>query len=402
MKLQTRLSLLVSLIILFGSTSIGLFSINTSYSSQLRILDSVVESAIKEIKISKDDPLSLSTYLADQSNQKFAVDYITRDLALIPLFESNIKLSRVPSKEILVNSLKTATTIKELRLRTFLISQGEYLAMYFSLSDLNQSRERNIGLLLIFTAIVILTGILLTTLLFRKDIQLNALVNSLTLNQERMREFIGDASHELRTPLTIIKGYFELLTKGGIDSEKKASYNNRIESEIQRMQETINNLLFITELEEFENSNKKSSEISDVLGKFLFDLRSLQPTRNILSNIELGLVAGMSRIHLEHLLANIFSNISRHTPSDSQIEVSLKEDAGGIQLIVEDSGPGLPESFYQSGIQAFQRFDKSRSRQSGGSGLGMTILEKIVHKNGGQIILSPSKFGGLKIQIKLT
>jgi two-component system OmpR family sensor kinase len=109
----------------------------------------------------------------------------------------------------------------------------------------------------------------------------------------------------------------------------------------------------------------------------------------------------MSKYHLEQLLGNIFSNIKRHTPVESQIEVTLKARAGGIELIIQDSGAGLPESFYRKGIQAFQRFDKSRSRQSGGSGLGMTIMEKIVSKNGGQIRLSESKFGGLKIQINL-
>lgn len=401
MKLQTRLSLLISLIILIGSASIGLFAINTSYSSQLKVLDSTVDSAIKELRISKDDPLSLSTYLADQSILKFSVDYITRDLDLISLFESNIELAAVPTKNQLVNSLEAATTLEELRLRTFQISQGEYLALYFSLSDLNQSRQKNISLLFIFTVIVILIGILLTTLLFRKDIQLNALVNSLTRNQERMREFIGDASHELRTPLTVIKGYFELLGKGGIDPKKQASYNNRIESEILRMQEIINDLLFITELEEFDDSIEHESEISKLVGESLFDLINLQPNRVAISNIEPALMAKISKVHLEQLLANIFSNLQRHTPIDSKIEISLSRKNGGVELIIEDAGPGLPDSFYLGGIQAFKRFDKSRSRLSGGSGLGMTIMEKIVSKNDGKIRLSASKFGGLRIQINL-
>jgi two-component system, OmpR family, sensor kinase len=401
MKLQTRLSLLVSLIILATSSAIGFFAITTSYNSQLKILDSAISLAVDELTDSDDDPLSLATYLADQSIQKFSVDYITQDRDLIPLYESNIGLREVPSNELLLEATKTGTTIDGLRLRAFQISQGEYLALYFSLFDLNQSRSSNITLLLIFTGIVISVGILLALLIFRRDNQLNELVNSLKLNQERIKEFIGDASHELRTPLTVIKGYFELLGKDGISPSKKDTYNNRIESEIVRMQEIINDLLFITEIEELDKVDEQSSEISQLVDESVFDLRNLQPNREILSEIEPGLIVKISQNHLEQLLGNIFSNLKRHTPIESQIEVTLSRSGGGVELIIEDSGSGLPEGFYRSGIQAFQRFDKSRSRQSGGSGLGMTIMEKIVSKNRGEIRLSKSKFGGLKIQINL-
>lgn len=401
MKLQTRLSLLVSLIILTTSTAIGFFAITTSYNSQLKILDTAISLAVDELTNSEDDPLSLATYLADQSSQKFSVDYITQDRDLIPLYESSIELREVPSNELLSEATKTGTTIDELRLRTFQISQGEYLALYYSLSDLNQSRSSNISLLLLFTGIVISAGILLTLLIFRRDNQLNELVDSLKLNQERIKEFIGDASHELRTPLTVIKGYFELLGKDGISPSKKETYNDRIESEIIRMQEIINDLLFITEIEESHKTNEQSSEISQLVDESVFDLRNLQPNREILSEIEPGLVVKISKYHLEQLLGNIFSNIKRHTPVDSRIEVTLSGSGGGVELIIEDSGSGLPEGFYRKGIQAFQRFDKSRSRHGGGSGLGMTIMEKIVSKNRGGIRLSKSKFGGLKIQINL-
>jgi two-component system OmpR family sensor kinase len=401
MKLQTRLSLLVSLIILATSTAIGFFAITTSYNSQLKILDSTVSLAVDELTNSDDDPLSLATYLADQRSQKFSVDYITEESVLIPLYDSSIELREVPNDELLLEATRAAITIDGLRLRTFQISQGEYLALYFSLSDLIQSRNTNISLLLIFTGIVISVGILLTLLIFRRDNQLNELVDSLRLNQERIKEFIGDASHELRTPLTVIKGYFELLGKEGINPSKKETYNDRIESEIVRMQEILNDLLFITEIEESAKVDEQSSEISQLVDESLFDLRNLQPNRKILSEVEPGLIVRISKYHLEQLLGNIFSNIKRHTPIESQIEVNLRGSGGGVELIIEDSGPGLPEGFYGNGIQAFQRFDKSRSRQSGGSGLGMTIMEKIVSKNRGQIRLSKSKFGGLKIQINL-
>lgn len=401
MRLQTRLSLLVSVIILTTSTSIGYFAISTSYSGQLKILDSAISEVINELSSSSDDPLSLSTYLADQSIRKFSVDYATEELDLIPLYESNIQLTIKPSQIQLIRALDEPISINEVRLRTFQISQDEYLLMYFSLSDLIKNRNNNVNLLSFFTLIVILAAVSLTTIIFRKDNQLNTLVDSLKKNQIRMQEFIGDASHELRTPLTVIKGYFELLNNSEGGDSKKLGYLNRINSEILRMQEIINDLLFILEIDESVRSKNHVAPISKLVQEQIFDLKNFQPLRSIESNLQPELVVSMSKFHLEQLLANIFSNIKRHTPENSGVEISLTKNGNRVELIIEDAGSGLPTNYYQEGIQAFKRFDKSRSRQNGGSGLGMTIMDRLVRKNNGEIRLSTSKFSGLKISIIL-
>lgn len=401
MRLQTRLSLLVSVIILTTSTSIGYFAISTSYSGQLKILDSAISEVINELSSSSDDPLSLSTYLADQSIRKFSVDYATEELDLIPLYESNIQLTIKPSQNQLIRALDEPISINEVRLRTFQISQDEYLLMYFSLSDLIKNRNNNVNLLSFFTLIVILAAVSLATIIFRKDDQLNTLVDSLKKNQIRMQEFIGDASHELRTPLTVIKGYFELLNNSEGGDSKKLGYLNRINSEILRMQEIINDLLFILEIDESVRSKNHVAPISKLVQEQIFDLKNFQPLRSIESNLQPELVVSMSKFHLEQLLANIFSNIKRHTPENSGVEISLTKNGNRVELIIEDAGSGLPTNYYQEGIQAFKRFDKSRSRQNGGSGLGMTIMDRLVRKNNGEIRLSTSKFSGLKISIIL-
>jgi len=400
-RLQTRLSLLVSVIILTTSTSIGYFAISTSYSGQLKILDSTISEVVNELSSSSDDPLSLSTYLADQSIRKFSVDYATEELDLIPLYESNIQLTIKPSQNQLIRALDEPISINEVRLRTFQISQDEYLLMYFSLSDLIKNRNNNVNLLSFFTLIVILAAVSLTTIIFRKDDQLNTMVDSLKKNQIRMQEFIGDASHELRTPLTVIKGYFELLNNSEGGDSKKLGYLNRINSEILRMQEIINDLLFILEIDESVGSKNHVAPISKLVQEQIFDLKNFQPLRSIESNLQPELVVSMSKFHLEQLLANIFSNIKRHTPENSEVEISLTKNRNRVELIIEDAGSGLPTNYYQEGIQAFKRFDKSRSRQNGGSGLGMTIMDRLVRKNNGEIRLSTSKFSGLKISIIL-
>lgn len=390
---------MITSLILLTATAIGCFAIATSYSSQLNSSDQIIEGVIEELSSSNDNPLSLSTYLADISNLKFSVAYITEEYDLIPLHDGDSEISNSPKRAVVESALNKALNLDQSRIRAYQFSAGEYLLLYYSIEEINQTRSKNIELLTIFTALIVFISTLITLIIFRNDNELNLLVNLLRRNQQRIQEFIGDASHELRTPLTVIRGYFELLKKNKTDSNQNEVYQNRIESEIFRMQSIIDDLLFITELDDLNESDTSDSSISSQVQSMVDDLRFLQPKRKIISSIEPNLTMIIANSHLTQLLANISSNISRHTPQDSLVNIELFRFDGGIKLIIEDSGPGLPDYFYKNGIQAFQRFDKSRSRESGGSGLGMTIMEKIVKKYDGNISLTPSSYNGLKIEI---
>jgi signal transduction histidine kinase len=249
---------------------------------------------------------------------------------------------------------------------------------------------------------MVLLGIAVSNYLFRRDNQLNEVVNSLQKNQENMREFLGDASHELRTPLTVIKGYVEILSKSQTaDSAKTGEYYDRVSHEIERMQSLINDLLLIAELEDKAPTTPEIINFSREVAHLSNDLKTLQPTRPIETKIEPGILVNIYQNYAQQMLANIFANLRRHTPEDSQVLIILATTGNKAVLTISDAGPGLPEEVYKSGIQYFQRFDRSRSRESGGSGLGMTIMKRIVENAGGSIELSKSEFGGLKIEINL-
>ena len=98
---------------------------------------------------------------------------------------------------------------------------------------------------------------------------------------------------------------------------------------------------------------------------------------------------------------NIFSNIRRHTPALAPVSVQLKSKGKEVQLRIEDGGPGLPDDAYNKASYEFERFDRSRSRDSGGSGLGLSIIAAIVKEHSGSISLSKSALGGLAIYIQL-
>jgi signal transduction histidine kinase len=405
MKLQTRLTALVSAIIISISAAIGLFAISITESNEVGRVDSILGTAVNQIVASDDDPLSLALFLADQSDLKFTVSYISAAREITSLNQSSGDLQGVPNDQDLTAAISEGVTLKIAgmsHIRAIQLPDDEFLVLSVSLADIKTAKSQNIRYLFLFTLAMVLLGIAVSNYLFRRDNELNEVVNSLQKNQDSMREFLGDASHELRTPLTVIKGYVELLSKNQIsDVTKTAEYYERVGHEIERMQSLINDLLLIAELEDQTPVAPEIINFSREVAHLSNDLKTLQPLRPIETRIEPGILVNISHNYAQQMLANLFANLRRHTPEDSQVLIVLATAGNKAVLTISDAGPGLPEEVYKSGIQYFQRFDRSRSRESGGSGLGMTIMKRIVENAGGSIELGKSEFGGLKIEINL-
>ena len=405
MKLQTRLTALVSAIIILISAAIGLFAISITENNEVGRVDSILASAVNQLVDTQDDPLSLALLLADQSDLKFTVSYISAAREITSLNQSSGDLQGVPNDQDLSAGIAEGLTLKVdgiNRIRAIALPDDEFLVLSVSLADIKTAKSQNIRYLFLFTLAMVLLGTAVSNYLFRRDNELNEVVNSLQKNQDSMREFLGDASHELRTPLTVIKGYVELLSKNQIsDLTKTAEYYERVGHEIERMQSLINDLLLIAELEDQTPIAPEIINFSREVAHLSSDLKTLQPMRPIETRIEPGILINISHNYAQQMLANIFANLRRHTPEDSQVLIVLATAGNKAVLTISDAGPGLPEEVYKSGIQYFQRFDRSRSRESGGSGLGMTIMKRIIENASGAIELGKSEFGGLKIEINL-
>ena len=405
MKLQTRLTALVSAIIILISAAIGLFAISITENNEVGRVDSILSSAVNQLADTQDDPLSLGLLLADQSDLKFTVSYVSAAREITSLNQSSGDLLDVPNDQDLFASLSEGLTLKTdgiNRIRTIQLPDNEFLVLSVSLADINTAKSQNVRYLFLFTLAMVLLGTAVSNYLFRRDNELNEVVNSLQKNQENMREFLGDASHELRTPLTVIKGYVELLSKNQTaDTTKTTEYYERVSHEIERMQSLINDLLLIAELEDQSPIEPEIINFSREVARLVNDLKTLQPNRPIETQIEPGILVNISYNYAQQMLANIFANLRRHTPEDSQVLIVLATAGNSALLTISDAGSGLPEEVYKSGIQYFQRFDRSRSRESGGSGLGMTIMKRIIENANGSIELRKSQFGGLEIKITL-
>jgi signal transduction histidine kinase len=212
---------------------------------------------------------------------------------------------------------------------------------------------------------------------------------------ETMQLFIGDASHELRTPLTVIKGYTELMSSSDVSPEQQARSLDRMRREIARMEALVSDLLLLAEIRELPRDGKDTINLSDVVTASVCDFRDDSPQRPITESIEAGVLLEGRRDFVERLITNALSNVARHTAEFAPVRIALERRGAVVKLTIEDGGEGLLS--YGTRPERFRRFDPSRSRSSGGSGLGMSIMADLSEALGGSMTTSKSPLGGLRL-----
>jgi signal transduction histidine kinase len=447
MKLRSRLSLATASITILVSLSIGAASIVTAERSEISKLDSIMETLLSQI-LNSENPLGDAFYYSQEFSVPLAVALLPDGGELTLLTEPVGTFEKLPSPSELDQAKTRGIEISgetPYRIRTFQLPDREYIIIATSLDEVEATRSKNIQSLFGFIFIAVILGTLLILFFIRRDISkievlvdtatkisegdslvkiesssgdsevdrltvaLNKMVTSLqhALDVEkesaaRMQEFLGDASHELRTPLTVIKGYVELLSKAQlVEPEQSARAYSRLTSEIERMEILIRDLLLLAELGQKTAEFNEEVNLSELLHTQVNDLKTLDSQRLVETLINDDIYLNGSRLHLQQMLANAFGNIRRHTPTDAPVQISLTSSNGKIHLAIADGGPGLPTRAYVEGRQHFQRFDKSRSRETGGSGLGMSIMSGIITEHGGSLELGVSKLGGLLLEITL-
>ena len=283
------------------------------------------------------------------------------------------------------------------QLKTVSISEGDFLLIARSISEIDSHFTSNIASLAAFTLVTDSVAGLLIFFYFKR-INRRDQVASLA----RMQEFLGDASHELRTPLTVVKGYVEMLSKKQLTSEddQKRAFS-RVGSEITRMENLIQDLLLLAELGESGTRDIEKVDVSEVLAAHGTDFTTLNPNRAVELDIDSELAIMASRDYLGRFIQNALTNITRHTEESAAVKISCKKVGKNAKIMIEDAGLGLPESAYREDIRSLNRFDQSRSRENGGSGLGMSIMSAVIEKLNGKLALRKSVLGGLAIVVDL-
>jgi K+-sensing histidine kinase KdpD len=183
-------------------------------------------------------------------------------------------------------------------------------------------------------------------------------------------------------------------------AEQRQKAYGRIVEQVDRMDQTITGLLQLAEVGSISSNSFAQLNLTDLVSKAAEDLQALSPKRSVVVELADVSLRGSAEL-LGRLLDNAIGNIHRHTAKTDAVSFSLTRERKQAVLVIEDAGPGLPDDAYDKGIQGFRRFDESRSRETGGTGLGMTLMNSIVEAHEGQLAISPSALGGLKLEIKL-
>ncbi len=221
-------------------------------------------------------------------------------------------------------------------------------------------------------------------------------------SEERMRRFITDASHELRTPLTTMRGFAELYRQGAArDMEMVMS---RIESESRRMGLMVEDLLLLARLDAQRPIEQNRVDLLALASDAVHDAQAVAPKRNIAMEVLDG--PGTPEVlgdepRLRQVLGNLVTNALEHTPESADITVRVGTNAEDAILEVVDEGPGMSQ---QDALRIFERFyrtDSSRARISGGSGLGLSIVDSLVHAHGGIVTVTTAPGQGCRFYVSL-
>jgi two-component system OmpR family sensor kinase len=224
-------------------------------------------------------------------------------------------------------------------------------------------------------------------------------------SEDRLRRFVADASHELRTPLTSIRGYAELFRRGaGQRPDDLAKAMRRIEEEATRMSGLVDDLLLLARLDEDEGASLDPHplDLARLAADGVDDARAVDPQRPFILERPPGPVTVVAdEARLRQVVANLLANARTHTPGGTPVRVAVGSEDGRAWLEVADEGPGLSPGDEDKVFDRFFRADKSRSRASGGAGLGLSIVAAVTAAHAGQVRVDNRPGQGVTFRVEL-
>lgn len=205
-------------------------------------------------------------------------------------------------------------------------------------------------------------------------------------NEEQMRQFFSAVSHELKTPITIIKGQLCGMIDGVGSYADRDKYLVRSLGVANRMEKLVQELLMVARLDQNNtNYDPKQINLSKLVQECVDDYVDLfeQKSQTVTLNIKPNLVTTGDATLLRKTICNILSNAAFYSPEKETITISLREEVSTQYLIVENNGVHIKEESLPHLFDAFYREDASRNRETGGSGLGLYLVKKIMDKHNG-------------------
>jgi len=231
----------------------------------------------------------------------------------------------------------------------------------------------------------------------------SALLAERAESERRMRQFVADASHELRTPVAAIRGYTDLYRAGALPEQVALDRAmDRMGFESKRMGALVEDLLTLTHTDAETVAPTELVDLVPLLTGVVDDAAVIDRARTWrLAGTATRAVVPGDRLRLHQLFANLLANVRTHTPAGTTATVSVTANEFEVVVAVIDDGPGVADEHLPRLFDRFFRADASRSREKGGSGLGLSIAAAIVRTHRGRIHASRTPGGGLTVTVVL-
>ena len=216
------------------------------------------------------------------------------------------------------------------------------------------------------------------------------------------REFSANVSHELKTPLTSISGFAEIMQGGLVKNEDIPKFAGRIYKESQRLLQLVEDVIQISQLDE-----KKTSYVWETVDVYQVCKNAFESLKEKAKRLNVHLYICGERMKmeavrtlLEEAIYNVCDNAIKYNRNDGSVSVFLTQTAQEIQIVVKDTGVGIPKEDQDRVFERFYRVDKSHSKEIGGTGLGLSIVKHAVGALKGSVILRSEEGNGTEICMK--
>jgi two-component system, OmpR family, sensor kinase len=221
-------------------------------------------------------------------------------------------------------------------------------------------------------------------------------------SKTRLRRFVSDASHELRTPIAAVSAYAQLFTHGAARSSDDISrVMTGIEHETGRMARLVEDLLVLARFDERPPMESELVELVGLVMESVQTARMMGPEWPIMFQAGDVVEVMGDPVALRQVVDNLLKNVRAHTPTGTTTVVRVGQVDGNAVIEVEDDGPGLADDDTALVFERFFRSDPSRSRHTGGAGLGLAIVSSIVHAHGGSVEVGRGESGGARFRVVL-
>ena len=246
-------------------------------------------------------------------------------------------------------------------------------------------------------------AVLRTTELAPIALSIEVLLKGLQQSFERQRQLTGDAAHELKTSIAVLKSSLQLLSMVPRTAEQYETGLEGLLLDCERMEELVSRMLMLARLEESPLEKNASCDLQSILHKVSERLQPLAELKQIVLEIGGGEARFVTMLpdDADVLCSNLIVNALQNSGAYRRVHTVVQAHDGVTELRVQDQGEGIPEPALPHVFDRFYRADRSRSRASGGAGLGLSICKAIVERSNGTIQIQSDLGKGTQVTVTL-